>query len=120
MRATIGILIASLILSGCTTLKPIETSPEELQRRIVEEQLLSPGDKVRIVTSDGTTHKLTSKQIDLENRTVGDTKQQIPIDEILAVETKEFSAGKTALLAGGAWLIYGLMAAVAAAATVGL
>lgn len=54
------------------------------------------------------------------DRTISDATRRVAVDDIVAVETKEFSIGKTALLGDGIWLTYGLLAAVAAAATVGL
>jgi hypothetical protein len=51
--------LAALVLlcCTCTTLRPTEASPEELQRLIAHDNLIEPGDRVRLVTADGTVYK---------------------------------------------------------------
>jgi len=114
----IPVLIAILVASGCSTLKPIEMSPERLHERISTGEIIQVGDTVRIATADGENHKFEVTSITADHIT-GDGIE-IPIADILAVQTREFSGGKTAALAGGAALLYAIVATVAAAAVVGL
>lgn len=43
----------------------------------------------------------------------------IEIDNIIALETREFSGGKSALLAGGIYGLYGLLTAMAVSIMIG-
>jgi hypothetical protein len=97
-----GILALTLLLaSGCTSLRPTEASPEDLQRMITQENLIKPGDRVRLVTADEAVHKFRVTRVDLDEGIVAGRAQAVPITEIVAVETREVSIGKTAVLTGG-------------------
>jgi hypothetical protein len=103
-----------LLCCACTTLRPTEASPEELQHRITHENLIEPGDRLRLATADGAVHKFRVTKI--ENGMVIGPNDSVPIQDIVAVETREFSIGKTAALAGGmagAYLILLILAAPA-------
>jgi hypothetical protein len=91
------LLITNLI--GCTSLQPIEAQPDELQDRIRYEQIVAVGDRVRMVTEDGKEHQFKVTSIDA-NHISGDGVT-IPVDTVIALETREISIGKTTLLAGG-------------------
>ena len=104
---------------GCTTLEPIEMPPEELQEYISEGDLIEPGDVVKVVTSDGERHKfkVTATTAD---RITGKSKEVL-ISDIVAIETREFSGGKTALLAAGAAsFVYGTLLLAGIAGLFGL
>lgn len=91
--------------SACTTLQPTEASPEQLQRLILSENLLKPGQRVRLVTNDEAEHQFRIAEVDLEREVVTGDDEAVLISEIVAVETREVSVGRTALLTGG--LAYG-------------
>jgi hypothetical protein len=93
--------IVVLLSCACTSLQSTEASPEELQRMITHENLLEPGDRVRLVTADGVVYKFRVTEIDLVNGMVVGPKESAPIKDIVAVETREVSIGKTAALTGG-------------------
>lgn len=93
--------IVVLLSCACTTLRPTEASPEELQRMITHENLLETGDRVRLVAADGAVYKFRVREIDLQNGVVVGPKESVPIKDIVAVETREVSIGKTAALTGG-------------------
>ena len=93
--------IVVLLSCACTTLQPTAASPEELERMITHEKLLEPGDRVRLVTADGAVYKFRVREIDLANGMVVGPKESVPINDIVAVETREVSIGKTAVLTGG-------------------
>ena len=92
-------ILVTVNLIGCTSLQPIEAQPDELQDRIRHEQIVEVGDKVRIFTEDGKEHQFKVTSIDA-NHINGDSVT-IPVDSIIALETREISIGKTTLLAGG-------------------
>jgi hypothetical protein len=93
--------IVVLLSCACTTLQPTAASPEELQHMITQENLLEPGDRVRLVTAEGVVYKFRVREIDLGNGMVVGAKASVPIQDIVAVETREVSIGKTAVLTGG-------------------
>ena len=106
----ISAVVVVLILSGCSTMTPVEMSPDQLHDQIFAGDVLSVGEKVKIVTVDGKTHKFKVSSI-TDVSIIGDDIE-VPIADIIAVETKEFSGGKTAVLAGSTLLIYVLIASI--------
>ncbi|WP_317929804.1 hypothetical protein [Halioxenophilus sp. WMMB6] len=98
------LVLAFLLLlnCGCTSLKPVELTPEQLQEKIVADDLIKPGDKIKAVTADGERHTFVVTAIE-DNQVLG-KDVSIPIDEIIALETVSFSGGKTSALVGGTLL----------------
>ena len=110
------VLILVLLSCACTTLRPTEASPADLQRMITQENLFKSGDRVKLVTADGRVHKFRVTQIDVDNGLVIGKQQSVQIADIIAVETREVSVGKTAALAGGLFGIYLIIAILGALA----
>ena len=105
-------------LIGCTSLKPIEAGPNELQDKIRHENIVNIHDWVRVYTEDGKEYQFQITAID-EKYIRGDDVVRgdavsVPIDSIVALESQEISIGKTSLLAGGA-IGVGLLIAIAIA-----
>ncbi len=109
------LLIVFLGATGCTTLKPVQMSPEQLQDRISAGDVLEVGDSVKIVTTDGSVHKFRVTAVTADQ--IAGQGIEIPVDEIIAVETREFSGGKTTALAAGSVAIAYVVAAAVATAT---
>jgi hypothetical protein len=97
LRIISVLLIINLI--GCTSLQTIEAPPDKLHEQLKHEHLVKVGDKVRIITEDKKEHQFVVTAI-TEDEIRGEDVT-IPIDSIIALETRKFSTGKTALLAGG-------------------
>lgn len=97
-------------VSACTTLTPVEMSPEALQQKIVTDDILLPGKRAKVVTSDGRIQKIRVRRVDATAGLIETDKEAVRIDDIVAVETRDFSMGKTALLAAGSYTILGLIA----------
>ena len=97
-RKLISVLVI-INLIGCTSLQTIEAPPDKLHEQIRHENLIKVGDKVKIITEDQKEHQFVVTAIN-EDAIRGEDAT-IPIDSIAAVQTREFSTGKTALLAGG-------------------
>lgn len=111
MIIRIVVLLALLCtVAACTTLKPIEMSPEVLQQKIVSDNILQSGKRAKVVTSDGRIQKIRVKRVDAEAGVVETDKEDVQIDDIVAIETRDFSMGKTALLAAGSYTVLGLIA----------
>ncbi len=107
------VIVCFSLSSACTTLQPVEASPEEVQRLITDEQILEPGMRVRLVTIDETVHEFRVSEVDVEQGLVIGEQAQVPIADVVAVDTREVSVGRTALLVGG--LGYGILALLAIA-----
>ena len=116
-------LVVLLLIQGCSTVRPVEMTPEVLQQKIESTKLIEVGDSVEIVTADGQKYKFDVTKVDKEQVIGKDVA--IPIKDIVALHTREFSGGKTALLVGTTavtvWMILsalsliGLMAGIFAA-----
>ena len=116
-------LVLLLLIQGCSTVRPVEMTPEVLQQQIESTKLIEVGDSVEIVTADGQKYKFDVTKVDKEQIIGKDVA--IPIKDIVALHTREFSGGKTALLVGATavsvWLIvsaitvFGLLVGIFAA-----
>jgi hypothetical protein len=107
-------LMAGLTVQpACTSLRPVEASPNEVQHLILDERIIEPGDRVRLVTADEAVHEFRVTEVDREQRMIVGGNERVGIDEIVAVDTREASVGRTALLVGG--LGYGLAYLIAIA-----
>ena len=95
-------LVAALLLTllgGCTTVtSPVEGSVD-IPGKIREEQLVEVGDDVIIRTADDAVYEF--KVTGVDNETIKGKEESVAIDDIVGLQTREFSAGKTAGLVGG-------------------
>jgi hypothetical protein len=91
----------ALLSSACTTLRPTDATPEEVQRLIKEENLIAPGDRVKLATANEQVHQFKVQRVDIDGGLVLGKDKAVPIADIVAVETRELSVGKTILLTGG-------------------
>jgi hypothetical protein len=130
----------SLLLGACTSLSPVFDDANTLQEQIRTGQALQQGDRIRVVTHDGVSHKLIVVAVEgdvlkgqLPTSPIDDVtdepgaqepkqKEQplmeIPITDIVLLEKEEFSTGKTAAATGGVLLLFVLLSAAAAFAAV--
>lgn len=100
-------------LIGCTSLKPIEAGPHELQDKIRHENIVNIHDWVKVYTEDGKEYQFQITAID-EKYIRGDDvvrgeEVSVPIDSIVALESQEVSIGKTSLLVGGGIATWALL-----------
>ena len=109
----ISTIIVVLVATGCTSLKSIEMSPEQLQERIVAGDVIKVGDDVRIFTEDGENHEF--KVTAISDDQVSGSDGTVSVGDIVALETREFSGGKTALFAGSSLALVLVIAAVTVA-----
>jgi hypothetical protein len=93
---------------SCTSLRPISGSPEVIQQEILSGRLLHTGDRVRLVTSDGSEHKLRIVKVDIEQGIIVGDGDQVSIVQIAAAQKRELSWIKTgALIVGLAFVATG-------------
>ncbi len=106
------ILVGAMLIAAtaCTSMHPIEMSPAEVQRKIASENVLQPGKRAKIVTSDGQIQKIRVKRVESDSGLIETDRERIQIADIVAVETRDFSIGKTALLAVGSYSVLALIA----------
>lgn len=105
-------LIATILVTGCTSMKPIELSSDQLQNRISTGELIREGDTVRITTVEGKKQKFEVSAID-DGHVIGNGVR-VPIVDITAIEIEERSDDKTAGLTMGALIAIMLAIFVAA------
>ena len=92
-------------------MKPIEMAPEEVQQKISAGEVLSVGDAVKLTTRDNEVHEF--KVTSITDQHVLGENIEIPIGDIIAIQTKQISAGRTAAAAGSTallWIIIGALA----------
>jgi hypothetical protein len=103
------VLMVNSLLAGCTSLQPLADNADTLRNELRSEDIVEPGDKVRVVTRDGLSRLLIVTSLDqdiLKGHPEGIEKKdavvEIPIDDIVFMEGKKISVGKTAAYTGGA------------------
>jgi hypothetical protein len=100
-----AILALVLAISGCTTLRPVAGTGEELQRRILDGELLAAGDRVLLTTADGASHKVRIESVDPDTGTISGGRDAIPIGTVTALEQRVRAPAKTWGLIGGLALL---------------
>ena len=129
-RYSTGIMLLglSLFLAACTYLSPISGDAKTLQEKIRTGEAVQQGNRVRVVTHDGVSHRLivvsvegdvlkgklnimpTYYETDEPGAQEPEQKKEplveIPIADIVLVEKEKISAGKTAATIGGGTLVF--------------
>src|SRR5580704_19792144 len=77
-----------IAVSGCTTMRPIDGGPADLQRFIDSGELLKRGDRVRIVTADEKTHRFAITKV--EAGLIVGSNESVPVDQLMCVEKRQF------------------------------
>lgn len=107
-------LAAIICVAGCTTLQPMEGTPNELQAHISSGGLLEVGDRVSIVTDDYETHEFRIRAI--RDGIIEGKSDSVPVAHAIYVEKRQFSRAKTLLLVGGVVTAFSLALYAAAQA----
>ena len=97
-----------ILIAGCTTLQPIADNAVSLHTDLRSGEAVKPGDKVRVVTRDGLSRLLIVTALD-KNKLKGHPEGvetpgaviTLPIDEIVFMEGRKVSVGKTAAYTSG-------------------
>jgi hypothetical protein len=82
-------LLATMFLTGCISMQPIDGSPVELQNRILAGELLAPGDHVWIVTADEKAHRFRVASIDAVR--IAGAHDSVRIDQIRYLEKRQIA-----------------------------
>jgi hypothetical protein len=120
MKNTLVLLLCAAIASACTTLRPVQVSTDRAKQAIASGQLLKPGDKVRLITTDGKVHEFAITAIDAAEGTVKGPADSVRVADLVTVAKREPALGKTLGLILG--IVGGLQlgAAISDLATLGL
>lgn len=90
------VLALTVILSGCTSLRPVTGAPEDLRQRINTGALLKAGDSVLIVTTYGKVHRFEVTGVSdgvIQGRT-----DSVPVDQLASLEKRVANPLGTATL----------------------
>ena len=101
-------LVVTLLVGACTSFQSVRPPGAGGEQ-------LKPGDDVEVVTKDGNHYRLTVKAVDTE-AIYGD-QVSIPLSDIVSVDRKEISVGRTAGLASVPLLLPGLVLIIGIAVT---
>ena len=106
--AVAWLAVAALLSAGCTTMKPSQVPPETLRAQIRDGSAVQVGDRVTIITNDG--RKFTMAVAALEADAIvgnpeGGARVTVPIDNVVALRTREIDVVRTGLAAVGGYLI---------------
>jgi len=121
----IGILMRKLTLiflfiftTSCTSLNPVKMSASQLQHKIENMDIVKPGKEIKVYTANGKVHEFEVTSVSKTHITGKNIS--IPIKDIVALETREFSGGKTTLLVGSIGLVvYAIVGIIAFASLLG-
>jgi hypothetical protein len=114
-RARLAVFLATSAIAACSTVKPVEAPPEELQRLITSENLLAPGDRVQLVTTDGSRHEFRVTSVNVDEGLIRGEDEAVPIADVIAAQTRKIAIGKTTALAAGLYFGIGVIIALALA-----
>lgn len=107
----------TLYLCACTTLVPVKSSPDLLHQQIITDEIAKIGDDVLIITQDGKRYEF--EIVTKTETTLLGKKSSILITDIVALETREISKGKTFWLAAGTVLTIQILRAIASIMVIG-
>ena len=101
------LLSLSLVAAGCTTMKPLDMSSDELRAAIRAGEFGQPGQQMMAVTADGERHAFAFQGVDTTQdvvRAEGSAGEAVavPIGDIVAVRVPSTDGRPTALLVVGA------------------
>jgi len=110
-----------LAISGCATLRNVDTGNESSIRTALQE-----GDRISVTTRDDQQYQLTVAVLSADAISGRDRDGQLIViayEEVIQLQVREPSPGRTAALVGGTLggiaVVYALATAAAAAAIVG-
>lgn len=104
MKKGLTILMLAALVVGCTSMQTTKPRGDELHERIRAGDLVDPGDRIRVLMSDGTKQTLEVFRVDedaVHGRTANGNLVQADIDEIAALATEDFSILRSAGLGLG-------------------
>jgi hypothetical protein len=84
--------VLTIAVTGCQTMRPIEAGPPALQERIRSGDLLKPGDRVWIVTSNEKAHRFAVTKV--EAGLIVGPNESVPIDQVMYFEKRQFENAK--------------------------
>ena len=86
-------------LYGCMSVEKVQQPPATLQENIRSGELVRPGDRIAVVTASQGERIMVVDEVDQDS--IRGDGVEVSIDEVVALERREVSAGNTALAALG-------------------
>ena len=93
----LAVPLVLLLVSGCMRVEKPDHPPEALRDAIRGGELVQPGDRVAVTSVGGGEQVLVVAGIDIDNDTIRGAGAEIPIEEVTALEKREFSPVRTGL-----------------------
>ena len=94
----LAVSLVLLLVSGCMSVEKPDHPPEALRDAIRGGELVQPGDRVAVTSVGGGEQVLVVTGIDIDNDTIRSADAEIPIEEVTALEKREFSPVRTGLV----------------------
>lgn len=94
MKHVMPLIFLCLAVAGCKSLQAVRLPADELHAEIRAGSLFERGDKIELTQSDGTEYVLTVYGVDdhaLHGETKGGEDIDVAIDDIVAMNTRQFS-----------------------------
>ena len=106
----LAVLAASVVASGCTTIKPIDLPPDDLRAELRNGAVGTPGETMEVVTADGAERVLEFVAVDqdadvLRGKDGRGEPVAVAIGDIVVVRERREARGGSALLIVGAALV---------------
>jgi hypothetical protein len=114
MKIITTLCVAIYVLTGCTTLQPVPSVPNDLSGHFNDGGVLKPGDHIIITTVTGATHALRVTSVH-DGVIVGD-HESIPFSEVASIVRKDPSPTKTTILVTSIAAVVAFLAIAAHAA----
>ena len=117
-------IVPLVVLTACVSYEALEMTPEALRAAIRTGELIQPGDKVSVVTTDAGEHTMIVREVNAEvirGTSVGKTGAAddernalaVPINAVISVRVRELKAEKSIAAAAG-WYLLVILATMAA------
>ena len=91
--------VSAVIVGGCTSLKPVGSSVVEVREQLRSGEISTRGEQIRVVTEDGTSHDF--EVVEVTDRAIRGDVINVPIDEIVSLNVKQFDFVKTTFVVLG-------------------
>lgn len=122
LSALAAVAIALAGASGCVSFQAPDLTPEELRSAIRAGELIQPGDRVGVVTSESGERELIVAEVDVDairgtragepGASADGDQIVVPIDEVIGVRKRKLDVGRSIAGAGAWWLSAGIVAAL--------
>ena len=102
--SSLSVLLILAAIGGCMNIQKVDQPPGTLQQNIRDGELIHPGDRIAVVSSRLGERIFVVTEVDEE--AVHGQGIEVPIDDVVALEKREFDPLLTGLaIYGGIWML---------------